>query len=167
MESRSQSHVNTWPSWAGDTNTVVLGLMVHKATRYSVQTQHIYIVTFRLSQMIWMGLGHHCRNKSTMGHYDRPTPSWWLLMPWRQIGTRTSATNMPIWLWLQCNLNISGNLKIALNYVGEKSGARQPASLFLLPASSFSHSENTWCIQIIALTKERLKLLLCFMLLYH
>ena len=43
---------------------------------------------------------------------DRPTSLWWLLMPWRQIGTNSTPTTMLTWLWLQCNMSTLRNMHI-------------------------------------------------------
>ena len=38
-------------------------------------------------------------------HVDRPTSSYWLIMPWHQIGARSSATTTQTWQQLECHIN--------------------------------------------------------------
>ena len=49
---------------------------------------------------------------------ERPSPSWWLQMAWRKMGTRPSAATMLFLLWLQTMINyithVTQNAYIAL-----------------------------------------------------
>ena len=60
------------------------------------------------SQSITLGYPLRCT--------ERPSPSWWLQMSWRQIGTRPSATTMVSLLWLHTTIIHIVHIPLHISY---------------------------------------------------
>ena len=72
--------------------------LYHRCHRCMVYSECTLLVCVYPLYVPW-GLLHVQHYTWRSWYADLPTLSWWLLMAWRLIGTRPSATTI-IWLWL-------------------------------------------------------------------